>query len=694
MQKSRNLKLLSQVNSSLSPVPETSVTSVHESSLKSSFSINSSGYHTDQTPPPIERSDSSSSNISVKSACVTNAVSNKTELDELLKKADIIEPPKDAAKRASEVYKHLPKQNIKMRCGVMLHTFNRLLKSPKSKVTFASMLKGSRRFSEVCSATLGASKVSEKLAKQLAVETRLLTRLRAQKKWDKIRKLLFNWRLQGFTLSHIAEVTHMSLSSLRWHLKEPVGNNRRKISEQDKENCIEFFTRNSITMRLPFKRHAHKLYFRSAMKKPYALYKAEMQRRGERVLSLSSVHRLLPRKLFCPANTVPFHQCLCNQCENTRLCLLAAIHHGVKGVSRSTNATCLSSMCPAEQSAEESSEEGHEIFRYKRNCLWRQCKDCAHKFARDLAAANPDLDLAKEVTWHQWEGVYKMIGGQKTKVAFNKFRKTGPLGELIDLLKLHMVSMPKHVFVYQWQAHQFEVCGKSLKDSEVAMVMDFAKNIQFERQREVQGAYWYRRSVMLHPVVCYFLCPNGCGRTVTDEVMCVTNDLSHDAHAVAAFEQQALNHLNQRGIHPNKLIQFTDNCASQYKCFTSFGYMTHAKHKIERHYFGEGHGKGPGDASVGRTKRLVDRASRSDEPVGDVQDAASLVRYCRQNLATPDTGDNMCCHFQRHFYHVPQIQRSYKCEFKTLPGTKQYHCVQNTSTVGNLIAREISCFCR
>lgn len=660
-------------------------------------SMTSSGYSSGpHTPSSSQQSDSTSfllrsdSNSSGGSS-VTNSVTNDPDLVALFRDANTVQLPKATAKRASELYKHLPQRNKVMRGSVMLHSFNRMLKSPNSKHTFAGLLKGNKRFVSVCQTVVGQEVVSNPVNMRITRQVRQLARLRAQNKWEEIDAMRRQWKTQKISLTSVAKIAQMSLTTLRWHLNPPKGKGNRKVSDKDKENVIEFFSRNNITMQLPFKRYHRKLYLRSAMHKAYSQYKKEMSQNAQRILSLTAVHRVLPRKCFCPASTVPFHQCLCNVCENFRLILLAAVHAGVKGVSRRTNATCISSMCEVQSDA---TEKEKDILSYKKECVWRQCKDCSHKFSRDLTEANKDLDMSRNVTWHQWEGVYQEIAGKRVKVNFAKIQKHGPLADLVSALKLQMVGMPKHLFLYQWQGQQFEIARKNLEPGEVLMVMDFAKNIQFERQREVQGAFWYRKSVTLHPCVCYYLCPKGCGRTVTDEIMCVTNDLTHDAHAVAAFEKCALKHLADKGIKPTRLIEFTDNCSAQYKCFTSFGYITHADFPIERHYFGPGHGKGPGDSSVGRTKGHVDRGSRSDEPHGDLQDAQGLTEYCRKHLSTCDTDSEHCVHFRRHFYHVRKIRRRYKCEFKTLKGTTNYHCVKKTGTLGRLLFREISCFCR
>jgi len=640
VRKSRNLKKSSDcpvISESLSTSPQSTDPSPDIENEMETSSQCSSGYGTENKSSNVTRSESDSSNFSNGSCSVTNVNTNATALHELFDNAKPRELPKHTAKRASELYNHLPKKNVDMRCGVVVHTVSRMLRSPNSKGVLASMLKGDNRFLNVCDAALRFRPKRSPLKERVVRQTRLVARLRAQRKFDKIADISHKWKQEGLSLRRIAKMAHMSVGSLRWHLNPPVDKSKRKVSDTDKRNCIEFFTRNNITMQLPYKRHANKLYLRSSMRKAYNLYKAEMQNTNQRVLSLSAVHRVLPRKFFRPVSTVPFQQCLCNRCENFRLALLAAVHNGVNGLSRRVTRACMISMCEVD-----AQEPGQELFACRDDCIRRKCKSCKAKFSRHLVEANTNLNMSKIVSWHQWSGEYKEVNGKRHKVNFTKIRKRGPLADLIGLLKLQIIDLPLHIFLYLWQGEQFELAKRSLVPGEVLMVMDFAKNLQFQRQGEVQGAFWYRSSVTLHPAVCFYQCPNKCGKVVTDEVMCVSNDLSHDAHAVHAFQTRAIRHLKKSNIPYERIIQFTDNCAAQYKCSQAFGYMTRSHHNVERHYFGAGHGKGPADASVGRTKRLVDRASRCNEHEGDFQNAQSVVAYCKQSLGTPEDQTRQC----------------------------------------------------
>jgi hypothetical protein len=63
--------------------------------------------------------------------------------------------------------------------------------------------------------------------------------------------------------------------------------------------------------------------------------------------------------------------------------------------------------------------------------------------------------------------------------------------------------------------------------------MDFAENFTTKYQDECQSAHWCYDQVTIHPIVCYY---NGAsGKTVTQEVVYISNDLTHDANLVDHF---------------------------------------------------------------------------------------------------------------------------------------------------------------
>ena len=72
-------------------------------------------------------------------------------------------------------------------------------------------------------------------------------------------------------------------------------------------------------------------------------------------------------------------------------------------------------------------------------------------------------------------------------------------------------------------------------------------------------------------ILVYYKClRNGCEEIVKEDLIHVTEDLSHDQDTVQAFLEASVEHLKQKGVEINKIIQFSDHAGSQYKSKTVF----------------------------------------------------------------------------------------------------------------------------
>jgi len=88
----------------------------------------------------------------------------------------------------------------------------------------------------------------------------------------------------------------------------------------------------------------------------------------------------------------------------------------------------------------------------------------------------------------------------------------------------------------------------------------------------------------------------------------LSDDNTHDYHAVDHFFKKSVEHLKEKGISFSKLIVFSDGCASQYKGKGSFADLSLSNMLIERNFFGSDHGKSECDGEVGCINRAVDMA--------------------------------------------------------------------------------------
>ena len=82
---------------------------------------------------------------------------------------------------------------------------------------------------------------------------------------------------------------------------------------------------------------------------------------------------------------------------------------------------------------------------------------------------NPDIDWAKQVTWHQWQYVLldNRENNTKKKRVIDKIRYRGPLAQLLTKFIRSVNAMSTHLFHFRWQAMQFDECKKQLREGDV-----------------------------------------------------------------------------------------------------------------------------------------------------------------------------------------------------------------------------------
>ena len=211
--------------------------------------------------------------------------------------------------------------------------------------------------------------------------------------------------------------------------------------------------------------------------------------------------------------------------------------------------------------------------------------------------------------------------------------KHGAMVNLAEELTSEVVFLAGHLYRADWQYRQFDVTRKTTPSPRgtAMMIMDFAENFTCSFQDEVQAAHWHHEQVTVHPTVTYYACQL-CPETVTESLVFVSDDRIHDFHAVFRFTQLAVDHLRTaRGLEINNIIQWTDDCASQYKSKGPFADVSCAISDFgctfERNFLGSRHGKGPSDGESAVVKSAVTRAVRSGQAIVA---NAKFIRFLQQ----------------------------------------------------------------
>lgn len=342
---------------------------------------------------------------------------------------------------------------------------------------------------------------------------------------------------------------------------------------------------------------------------------------------------------------------------------------------------------------------------YKKSCLDRKCRACGVAAIRDKIQPALDQYADAMVTWKKWCQVQQEIH-DKTGTAKLTSKKmltssSGPLDEILTELQAELGSFACHITNAEWQHRMFAnlKVKENLPNNWILICMDFAENFGCFYQDEVQGVHWTRQQVTIHPIVAYYHCPDD-GDITTESMVFISDDLTHDSHAVHHFETCAMTDLKSRGLHFTKVIHFSDGCASQYKGRISFADATHGAEDtgvpVEKHFFGSRHGKGPCDAEIGVVKRVVGTAIKARR--AEVANAKEMFNFCKATLTRPATLD-VHCHNRRKFIFIPRgtINRDRPdragADVKSVEGTRSLHCSRGLMPYV-LRIRERSCFCQ
>ena len=503
--------------------------------------------------------------------------------------------------------------------------------------------------------------MSPELVARLQRDFRLISRLKGKHKYPQIDEVVQKWEELGISRHAVCRVNGMKWSTFWSYLHDTRKESMRTLTQDQKDRVLSFFSREDISQVLPTKRYAKLRFLRHTFGELYSRYVQFEAAHKRRPVSLTSVHRILPKKVFKKVGKTPFQNCACSRCTNVILLIAGGRHKGLKGLPTNLGALCRLACCH-DPNLEES--DCHEIYKCPRDCRIRACRKCTDTFATYIRENNPDLDMTTPVLYRQWGCKVRVLKNGTEKREYKLHTYEADMNEIVNKLKLEMRELPQHMYWYVWQGEQFEKLLQCIQPGEVVFIADFAKNMQIVRQGEIQSAYFHRNQVTLHPVIMYFKCPRGCGELVADEFMCISPDLMHDSLAAHRYLREGIKHLQANEIPIEKGYFFSDNCTSQFKCYKVFQLMSKLGKKfqitVECHYFGAGHGKSRADGWTGRFKMWTEKAIRAKE--ASLNDAFDLYTWAKRKLTSKVNIANspgMCTHYQRSVELVTDINQNF-----------------------------------
>ena len=484
----------------------------------------------------------------------------------------------------------------------------------------------------------------------------------------------------------ISAISGVALKTIHEWCAEPKAREHkgtaRKILKQ--EEFTNFLMQDTITFCHPCKRYAGKRFLMSTWEETYKQYLKQPGFHKNGVLSKTRMRFLKPKNIKL-AGSIPLNQCLCDYCENCDLMMKALVAAGVKGIPRNRYSVIDSTLCDVRFG-----QFGTDFEFCSHTCISRKCEQCGKKVLKDkIYELNSDLlKINKSISWHRWTKLEDKSGPQKCP--FKKPLKTA-INEFLDIVH----DLSEHLFRANWHKNIFQYAKSNLATTGyVLQVMDFAMNFSNWYQDEVQSAYWNGTQTTIHATINFFKCPReGCNDIVTLALVHISDDLKHNSFMTRAAQNMTFKYLVEIGVPLKLILQFCDNCASQYKSRRPFAELSRLALEIIRIYFREKHGKSYADALFGRLKAWMSYNIKSRHFV--VADAQDFFKYCVQFYQTPKL-NNCCQHYRVQFQFIrpSDVRRHQDCDLDSrIEGTQSIYSVRNTAEPLQLKVRHVPCLC-
>ena len=337
-------------------------------------------------------------------------------------------------------------------------------------------------------------------------------------------------------------------------------------------------------------------------------------------------------------------------------------------------------------------------------CLERDCESCGSKIFRQFYKPLEEEMEDEKVEWDTWKYANVEIDGEQRR-KMSLIRTSDTIAAFLDDFKSALEDHPAHLFRSTWQFKQQKEMQNMLQEGQAWIMLDFAEDFTIRHKHEVQSAYWMQEKVTIHPV--YIVYPeyrdqDGARTKIVNKhsFICVSNDSTHDSHAVLTFTKAVLKHLETNNHVFHELIEFTDGAPAQYKGKTAFADVAHSEEelgmKIQRHFSETAHGKGICDGIGGLSKHTVSQAVLQERAI--IRSAHDYYFYGKNHLEKDEyvPENDFMNHIQRTYLWIPRSDVSRdrpETNIKTVQGTRKIHAVKTSNDRNRLFTRNLSCFC-
>ena len=254
---------------------------------------------------------------------------------------------------------------------------------------------------------------------------------------------------------------------------------------------------------------------------------------------------------------------------------------------------------------------------------------------------------------------------------------TSSIDECAESLVENIDLLTSHSFIAKCQAQYLKECKESLDTNTCIILVDFAENVKYMVQDEVQSFHWNNMQCTLHPVVVYYLGTDG---NVEHSPVCVlSDDNNHDTCFVHEVQRHTLQYIKLKFPNIKIVKYFSDGCAGQYKNYTNLLNLCFHKEDFDLDadwtFFATSRGKSPCDGIGGTAKRLITQASLQRPLYEQIGTFRSLVDFCFSKI-------KITYFSVIYSKDMDSVRTAQELRFrigKTIPGTRSYHYFRVTS---------------
>ena len=516
-----------------------------------------------------------------------------------------------------------------------------------------------------------------------------LQMLRRQNRMAEHKELVEKIKKQYGSINKASTSLNVPYKTLH-NLCQPLKKKKKSIRETW-VNIRHFYEKEIVSHEHPSARLKGKRFMTSTIEESYSLYKDHCRNESKHPVSFSTFARLRPKNVF-KIDQTPDRQCICDDCENFRIVRRLLNRLSIKGVPSHSKECIQMSLCNSNADSNADSnvvpDPYHQVDEnYGRiECINRSCKECGKQLVvLKIATENPQIESDPTLyDYKQWCFVRKSPKVRKLVLQ----DKRGTLYQIVTLFAEQLQDLAYHIFSCNWNYAQFQHIRDNLKPGFLLQVYDFGQNFMNVYQDEPQAVHWDHNQTTIHPIISYYIKP-GDTEVTTEEHVMISDDGNHDKFAVQRFQDVSLQHLKEKGINPDHIVIFSDNCKRQFKGRGTFQFHSQSQTPLMHMFFGARHGKGPADGAVGRVKYAAWRAIKSRQAI--IRNAKEFFNFCVEKFARNDNNDR---NFIQKFFYVDDIDRdSTEITAETTKGSDSWFSVRSTGTELVLEVRQVGCCC-